>query len=801
MSKFLKDLRHSARSLKTHPGYALVAILTVALGVGANTAVFSVVDQVLLRPLPLPDARALVRIQERHAEAVNLTGATFRDLRERTRTLASVMAYRVVTRNFAGVGSDAFPEQAEVAMISPDFFAVSGKRPALGREFAEPDYASKAAETVLLGDGLWRRIFGADPNIVGRTILLHGTPARVVGVMPPGFDFPQNVQAWIPMTQADARAQNRRSHLFEVVGRLRAGTTLEQARAELNTIAASIETDSHGVDPGITLTATNLQESLVGDVRPALLTLLVAVGFVLLIGCANVANLLLSRIASQQKEIATRIALGAKSTDILRGVLSEALLLAIAGGCIGAAAGLYTVRLIALAYPGAIPRLQGVAVDWRVMVFAIALSGLSAAIAGVLPALYIMRSSPSRALAAAGRSTDMLSRSRLRSALLSAELAIALMLLVGAGLLIRSFARVVRVDPGYDEKGVAVMSVTLPDASYPTFDSQLQFIQAVLTDLAVVPGVRSVAAAGVLPLRPAPETDFTLDGKSFSPENEPSAFVFKATPEYFRTLSVPLLAGRSFTPQDTAASPTVVVINEAMARRYYPGENPIGRMITMKDWGEPLAAQIVGVVGDTRQDSLEIAAPPAVYFSYAQFRQGTLVTYIVAKTDGDPHRLFGILRQRIHSQDKHMPVEITSMEDMVASSLQRRRFMLTLLAGFAAIALLLASIGLFGVISYSVSQRTREFGIRLAVGAQRRQIVAMIIGEGVLSAALGVALGVVASLLLVQMLRRFLFGVSTTDPLTFAGVIALLVCVSISASAVPAYRATRVDPVEALRHE
>jgi putative ABC transport system permease protein len=418
-----------------------------------------------------------------------------------------------------------------------------------------------------------------------------------------------------------------------------------------------------------------------------------------------------------------------------------------------------------------------------------------------LPALQLFNIDPNRALVSSGRSTETSSRSRLRSSLLIAETALAVVLLVSAGLLIRSFLRVQQVNPGYSPTNIAVMPVTLPDANYPSFESRLQFVDAALQNLASVPGVRSVAAAGVLPLRPAPVTTFELEGKSADPANQPEALVFTATPDYFRTLSIPLLAGRFFTELDTRSAPVVVVINKAMAEQYYGGENPVGRTITMKDWGDPLPAQIVGVVGDTRVSSLESAPGPAVYFSFAQFPQGTLVTYLLAKTDSDPKLMTAALRSRIWDADSKMPVTVSSMEEIVGESLARRSFLLALLGSFAAVAAILAALGIYGVVAYTVSQRTREFGIRVAVGAQRRHVLRMVIVQGLRTAAIGIASGAILAALFTRTMESFLFGVRSIDPLTFISVALLVLVVAILACLAPALQATRVDPIIALRNE
>jgi len=795
------EFRFALRLLFKKPAFTGLVLLTLALGIGANVAVFSVVDQVLLRPLPLHEPDRLVRVQERHRVSANLTGATFHDFRERVTSLSHVFAYRVFGRNLTDIRQSAFPEQVDTAYVSEDFFAVAGERPKIGTTFSPEMFSVDAEPAVLLSDGIWRKMFNADPAIVNQRVLLHGKPAIVVGIMPPGFSFPENAQVWAPLTADAAFAQNRRAHLFTTVGRLRPGISAEMAKAEMNTVSAAIETDSHGVDPGMSLQLNSLQSSMVGDVRTALLVLLWAVGFVLLIACANAANMLLAKAVSQQKEIATRIALGATRMHIIRQTLCESLLLAVAGGVLGFLLGFWAVRLMSIAYPGVVPRLEGPVLDWRLIVFATLVATCSAMLAGLIPALQTFRVNPSEALGGSSRGTETRSRNRLRSAVLVTETALALVLLAAAGLLIRSFLRVQQVNPGYDATNVAVAPVTLPDASYPTFEQRRQFVDTALRNLSSIPGVRSVAAAGVLPLRPAPETDFELAGMPTDPDHEPSAFVFTATPDYFRTLSIPLLAGRSFSEQDTASSPVVVVINQAMVNQYYNDENPVGRMITMKDWGDPLPAQIVGIVGDTRQSSLEAMPKPAVYFSFTQFPQGTLVTYLLVKTETKPGSILANIRDRIRVADKRMPVTVSTMETIVGQSLARRRFLLMLLGSFAGIALGLATLGMYGVVSYSVSTRTREFGIRVAVGAQRQQILRMVVLQGLRIAGAGVAIGLILGVLVTRAITSLLYGVGASDPLTFVCIAGLLLMVATLASLAPAIQAMRVRPVEALRYE
>ena len=796
----LQDFRHSIRLLAKAPAFTAIVVLTLALGIGSNTAIFSVVDRVLLRPLPLHDPTSLVRIQEEHGRALNVTGASFQDLKRRSHSFSQLAAYRVFSRNFTNAQQTAFPEQVDTAFVSSDFFSLVGVRPLIGRGFVADDFREEDPKIVILSDALWRRMFGADPAVIGRTIIFHGAPTVVAGVMPPEFAFPEDVGAWAPLTESSSFLQNRRAHLFSTIGRLRPGVSVEQARAELQTVAASIEADNKGVDPDLTLRIIGLQQSIVGDARPALIILLGAVGCVMLIACANVTNLLLSRAVSRQKDVAIRTALGASRWRVIRQTLSETLLVASGGGVLGIVIGLWAVRIISSAYPNAVPRLHAASVDWRIVTFTAFVSIACAIMSGILPALQLSHTNPLAALNASGRNTETASRKRLRSALLISEVALALVLLAGAGLLIRSFVQIQHVNSGFNASHVLTVPVSLPDVKYPGFTNRLQFINEVMGKLSALPGVRSVAAAGALPTHAVANTDFELVGKLYASGN-PSADVVTATPGYFQTMGIPLLAGRPLSDEDSAHAPTVVLINKAMADAYYAGENPVGRTVIMQDWGDPLPAQIVGVVANVRQNSMEAAARPAVYFPLAQFPQGTLITYLLAKTDVDPQSLIAAVREQIWAIDPQQPVVASTMEQEISESLSRRQFTLMLLGSFAALALALAIIGVYGVISYSVSQRTQEFGIRMAIGAQRRHVLSMIVRQSLRIAGVGVALGLMASFVLTRTIRSLLFEVSTTDPLTFASIAVVILVLAVGASLVPAYRATRVDPMVALRYE
>jgi len=722
-------------------------------------------------------------------------------VREGNHVFSDVAAYRIFSQNLSDVSHAAAPEEIDTAFVSEDFLSLLRTQPALGSGFTPAQFHTGAEGTVLLSQGLWQRHFGSDPNIVGKAVVLHGEPRVVAGVMPPGFSFPEQAQAWVPLTEEGALPQNRRAHLFTTLARVKLGVSATAVSGDLQTLAAAIQRDNHDVDPGFVLSAQPLRENMVANVRPALLLLLGAVGFVLLIACANVANLLFSRSVARQREIAVRAALGADRFRLVRQFLAESLLLGGAGGVLGCLAGFWAAKLLAAAYPGAIPRLEAPRLDPHVILFVLAVSFFSAILFGVFPAVQFSNVNLRGQLAEGGRTTGSVARHRVRSSLVIGEVALAMVLLTGAGLLIRSLALLERVNPGYDTSQLLVASMTLPDAHYPDLEHRLRFVRSVIDRVRTLPGVRAAAAAGALPFRPVAETDFDLEGQSFRPGEEPSAQVLTASPEYFEAMGIRLLAGRTFTAQDVLGRPTAVVINQTMARRYWPHEDPVGKKIVMKDWGPPLPGQIVGVVADVKVDALDVPAQPAAYYSLAQFSEGTLTTYLIVRTKASPLGMAGALRGQVWSVDKEQPVSVFTMDQIISESLQRRRFLFTLLGTFAGLALFLAVIGIYGVVAYSVGQRTHEFGIRLALGAKRHQVLVLVLRQGLSTVVIGLGLGLVAALLLTRLLRSMLFEIGPSDPLTFLLMPALLIAVALVASYVPAARAAKVDPMVALRYE
>ena len=800
METLLQDLRHEFRMLRKSPGFTAVAVMTMALGIGANTAIFSVVNSVLLDPLPLHQPGQIVRLQEFHQRPMNVTGATFRDVHERNHVFSQVGAYRIFSQNLSDTRQAAPPEQIDTAFVSPDFLPLLEVTPFLGTGFTSDQFHKNSGGVVMLSYGLWQHHFGSDREIVGKMITLHGEPRLVSGVMPMGFSFPEAVQAWAPLTDDMAFPQSRRAHLFTTLARVKPGVSMEIVRADLQAILAQIQQENLNVDPGFTFHAERLQDSLVSSVRPALLILMSAVGLVLLIACANVANLLLSRTAVRQREIAIRSALGATRFRLARQLWTGSVLLGLFGGTAGCLLGLWAVEALYAAYPGAIPRLAPPAISLQVLLFVFVVSLLASILSGSISAIQPSALNLQVQLAEGGRSSGSLRHQRVRSFLVITEVALAMMLLAAAGLLIRSSILLQRVDPGFDSSHLAVVRLSLPDSRYPELPERTKFVNSVLERVQALPGVQSVAAAGTLPFDPVPATDLELEGHAYEPGNEPDAEILTVSPEYFRTLGIRLLAGRTFTPQDIPGHPTVLVINQTMAQRFWPGEGALGKRVVMKDWGQPLPGQVVGVVSDVKQDSLETAPQPAIYYSLAQFSQGTLTTYLIARSTPDPLRLAASIRDQIWSVDRDQPVSLLPMGQIISGSLERRRFVLILLGTFAGLALLLAIVGIYGVITYSVGQRTHEFGIRMALGAQRYQLLLMVLRQTVRKLTVGLTIGIGGALIVTRLMGNLLFGIGPSDPLTFSLAAATLLVAALIATFIPARRAATVDPVLALRN-
>jgi len=797
-----QDLKHGFRVLRASPGFTAVAVLSLALGIGANTMIFSVVNAVLLRPLPFPDSAHLVRLGETHANYKgNFTYASFHDLGDETESLENIAAARFWSDNITDGGE---PEQVSIMLVSANFFPALGIRPQLGRTFLPEEDKPDRDNVVVLSHALWQRRYGGDPNLIGKTIKFASRELTVLGVMPSGFQsnilFSGQYDLWAPLSASGSLRDNRRSHLLAVIARLKPRATIAQAEAELAALASGIEQRNPGVDdPDLGVTVVGLQERLVAPMRPALLMLLCAVGCVLLIACANVANLLLARSAAREREMAIRLALGASRWRIARQLLTESALLGLAGGAAGLLMAVWGVDSITALAPGNLPRIDEVRIDGRVLGFTLVTSLLTGILFGLAPALQLPRLSIHEVVKDGGRGSTGTGRRWLRHFLVVSEVAVALVLLIGAGLLINSFWRLQQVDRGFDARNVLTLNLTL--SRYSTPEQQVAFLRQALERVAQAPGAGAVGLTSTLPLQGGPATEFVIEGRPpLAVGDDPSADIRIVDPNYFQAMGIPLRAGRPFSETDSTGAPKVMVINENMARRFWPDEDPIGKRVTMKDWGPPLTGEVVGVVGDVRSGSLDSEMRPMIYWAYPQFP--IIFNSIVVRTEGNPLNIIGAVKSQIWSVDPKQPVaSVATMEQVLASSVAPRRFNMVLIGVFAAVALALAAVGIYGVISYTVSQRTHEIGIRVALGAQGSDVLKIVVGQGMTLALLGVALGLAAAGALTRLMSSLLFGVSATDAPTFVVIAILLTAVAFVACALPARRATKVDPMVALRCE
>jgi predicted permease len=840
MQTLLQDLRYGFRILAKSPGFTAVAVLTLALGIGANTAIFSIVNTVLLRPLPFPHPEQLVSLNEKDMRSdikagvvVNTSYPDFFDWQAQNHVFENMAAFRHVGYTLTGTGT---PLHIDAEIVTGDFFAVLGVPPSLGRGFRAEEEKGRFA---VLSHELWQSKYSSDPDIAGKSIALGGKLYTVVGVASAGFRFPIDSlvpQLWTTLgedAQPDAgdppTTAQRGAHMLDVIGRLKSGIRLDQAQAEMNVIAEALARQ-YPNDNGMRFATAVMpeMERLVGDTRPALLMLLAAVGCVLMIACANIANLMLARATKRSKEIAIRAALGAARGRVIRQLLTESVLLAVAGGALGLAFSALGMRTLLRLSPEDVPRLAQVGLDWHVLVFTLLVAVTTGLVFGLAPALHVSKTNLSESLQE--RSQDSAGgQHRLRAALVVAETAIGLILLVGAGLLIRSFYGLLHANPGFDSHNVLTLRVDLPSSRYSE-EQQISFYHDLLEHIQGLPGV--VSAGGIFPLpltRSDINTTFAIEERPVPIAEEPSAGLRAISPSYFETMKIPLIRGRAFDSRDNEKSPPVVIINEEFARRYFPNEDPVGKRIKpgFSMHGEPLVREIVGVVGGVKDRSLRAEFRPEYYVTYPQAMIADLT--ICVRTVGDPAKVAGALRNSITSTNKDLPVvsvhamdeyvsaavrnsiasmdkelpvfNIRTMEDYVAAALGRSRFDTLLLTLFAALALVLTMVGIYGVMAYTVVQRTREIGIRIALGATRRDVLRMVLGKSFVITGLGLLLGIVGATALTRLLSSFLYQVKPLDPLTFIGVSLMLGAISLMASYIPAWRAARVDPMVALRYE
>lgn len=813
MTTLWQDVRYAVRMLLKKPGFTAVVIITLALSIGANTAIFSVVSAVLLRPLPYADPEQLVMIWMRGADdpsgRIPASYPDVLDYKSQSRSFSHIAAYTIGSTTLAGNG-DHEPELLRGARVTADLFPVLNAEPSIGRAFSAQEDQTGAAPVVVISHGLWQRRFGANPSIVGRQVTLNGMSTTVLGVMPPDFKFPgwtdEQFEFLMPLNSAASLTKmlsTRAAQFLSVIARLKPGVTREQAAAEVSAIAQRLEQAYPETNTNRKARLVSLQEDIVGDIRPALLVLLGAVGLVLLIACANVGNLLLARASSRNREIAVRTALGASRTRVVRQLLTESLLLAALGGALGLLLAGWGIDLLMTAAPADLPRLTEVNLDVGVLGFTLVVAVLTGVAFGLAPALQASKLNLNESLKEGGRSGgEGARRNHVRSLLVISEVALSLVLLVGAGLLIKSFWQLLQTDPGYRTDRVLTTGIPAPRTKYPEPSQVATFYQEVLRHIEALPGT---TAAGYVSLLPLGGNDiwnsFEIEGRPPSaPGSRTEARSQVASPNYFDTINIPVLRGRVFTERDANNMPPVIVVNETFARRYFPGEDPVGKRLVFSG-DNPVRREIVGVVGDVRHQGLDKEASPEYYLSYLQSPNYNL-KLVVRSASADPGDLASAVRGVIREVDKDQLVgEMKTMETLVAESVAPRRFNMTLLGVFATVALVLASIGIFGVISYSVTQRTREIGIRMALGAQKGDVLRIVIKQGMTLALVGVMLGLLGAFALTRVMSSLLYGISATDPLTFTTVALLLTTTALLACYIPARRATKVDPLVALRYE
>ena len=806
MDTLHQDIRYAVRRLAKNPAFTLVALLTLALGIGANTAIFSVVHGVLLKPLPYPDSERLVGIfHVSDGQRAVMSGPNFMDVRQRSRTLESAAA---VTRTRVILTGHGEPVRLEASAVTASLFDVLKVQPALGRRFTDTDNQPGRTSVTILSHGLWRQQFAGNPSVVGSRVTLDGESYEVVGVMPDGFSFPAGRALWTPLEFNEGVLRSQRGAWYlNAVGRVRPEVSLEQAKAEVETIGAQLAQQYPDDNESLAISVAQLHDAMVGDVRRTMYVLLGAVGFVLLIACVNVANLLLARAAAREGEIAVRTALGAGRARLVRQLLTESLLLSVVGGLLGLLLAVWGVELLLQLEPQGIPRLAEVAVNGRVAAFSVLLSVVTGFIFGAFPALHTTRSGLALALKEAGRGA-LTSRggSRLRSTLVVAEVALAVTLLAGAGLLIRSFSRLAAVDPGFDVRPALTFTLTLPDARYEEPTRQAAFFDQLLPRLEALPGVQQAAAVSALPFNGNFIISFEVGGRApVPPAQRPAMQIRAATTKYFDLLGIPLKRGRLFTDADRIGTTPVVLITESAARQFFADEDPIGRKITLgmgRGPGTPRAGgEVVGVVGDVKDAGLSEAAPPTLYLPYQQWPMPSMSVTVASAVP--PSTLGESARRTVYSLDPNLPVSnVRTLDEIVARSISQPRFYMTLLTIFAGVAVALAAIGIFGVLSYAVAQRTREIGIRMALGAYERTVILLVLRDALVMAGLGLAIGMAVALPLTKtLIATLLYETPPNDPVTFTAVAVLLVVIALAAAGVPARRATRVDPIVALRAE
>jgi predicted permease len=807
MHNIWQDLKYAFRVLRKNPGFALGAIIVLALGIGANSAIFSVVNAVLLRPLPYTDPERISMIYHVPPQKsfpgmkiFAVSPANYLDWKSQSSAFDAMSIFHGTTMTVTGKDQ---PEAVPGIVVSSEFFQVFGAAPLMGRTFTPDEDTDGHGHVVVLSYPFWQNHFGADPNVIGKNLAFNGQPYSIIGVMPERFHFPDQGEYFVPLGWTDKDRAIRNNHNYLVIVRVKRGVSLQQAQAEMNTISARLEQAYPEDDKGWGATIVPLREDLVGDVRPALLVLLGAVAFVLLIACANVANLVLAKTLGRRKEIAIRTALGAGWRRVMQQMLAETLLLAVAGGVLGLLVAHGGIRLIVAFFGDKLQQTGAVGLDTKVLGFTLGISILSGVIAGLAPAWRLARTNVNEALKQGTGRTDADSGGRItRNILVICEVGLSLVLLVGAGLMIRTLWALHNVKPGVDPHNVLTFRVTLPREKYPKPEQQLNFYKQLVERTRSLPGVESVGTIDALPFTNDGSTQpIAIEGRpAVEFAMQPEVAVRTISPGYLRALRIPLFVGRDFSEIDTVDSPDAIVISESMAREFWPNENPIGKRLTLSFYPGKVR-EVIGVAGDVKFRGLDSRKSIAtVYVPLAQITFWNQA--MVVRTSGDPASVASAMAAAVHQQDPDQPLrDVRTMDDILADSLSQQRFSMLLLASFAGLALVLAAVGIYSVLAYAVRQRQREIGIRMALGAQLDDVLRMVIAEGMRPALIGVALGLAGALALKRAISSLIFGVSESDPLTFLSVSVLLAMVALVASILPAYRATKVDPMRALREE
>jgi len=809
MNEFVRDLRFAARTLVRTPIFTIAALFCLALGVGANTAIFSVVNAVVLRPLPFADSQRLVVLQDEQDDGGRYSAfspANYLDLRDLSQAFTQFAGYRSFNVHLSGPSG---PERVRTASVSPGFFHVLGVEPVMGSSFRlEGDPAAEGARTIVLSYGAWQQRFGGDPTVVGRTLMMNGQPHTVIGVAPAFFRYPSRVEMWVrayrygvpepPVNLGEDLSAVRNFGYFTVLGRLAGDVTLAGAQAEMDILGPQLAAIRGGETGEGLIHLIPLREELTGDVRPALLLLLGAVGFVLLIACANVANLVLSRSTAREREVAVRAALGAGRARLIRQLLTENVLLGVVGGILGLLIAVWAVEVLVRMAPAGLFEGFQVGVDSSVLVFALVVSLLTGLVFGVLPALQASKPDLSGSLREGGRGgSEGKQKRRAREALVVLEVALSLVLLCGAGLLIKSTVRLQSTDVGFRKESLLVMRMELLRERYPEAEERNALLRDVLERVHALPGVSSAGAALALPFSGTAATlHFSVVGRPESDQEDLVSEYQVVTPNYFRAMGIPLRSGRTISERDDQGAPHVAVVNEALARWQWPGNDPIGERISIG--GEE--REIIGVVGDVRHFGFDTPPRPEAYVPYYQDPWPFLA--LVVRTDADPASLAGAVRRQVLAVDGDQPVHsVSTMEQVLSDSIRQGRFTMLLLGLFAGVAIALAMVGIYGVMSYSVNQRLHEIGIRMALGAERPEVLRLTLGWGLKLVSAGAILGLLASVALTRLMSSLLYGISATDPMVFVSVTLLLLSVAAVAAFVPAQHAARSDPLRVLRHE